>query len=113
VENSTNIFMDSQPKFKQIINHLFKKPLHQVSPHLQRMLFRLQKYDLAIRYVKGKHLYVADTLSRAHQHDAVEDIDSEEIQLAMHSLLNDLLITERRLVDIQQAINHEQSLYAN
>ena len=27
---------------------IFKKPLHQVSPHLQRMLLHLQKYDLAI-----------------------------------------------------------------
>ena len=89
---------------------IFKKPLHQVSPRLQRMLLRLQKYDLAIRYVKGKHLYVADTLSRAHQHDAVEDIDSEEIQLAMHSLINDLPITEGRLADIQQATNDDPQL---
>ena len=34
---------------------IFKKPLHQVSPRLQRMLLRLQKYDLTIQYVKGKH----------------------------------------------------------
>ena len=55
---------------------IFKKPLHQVSPRLQRMLLCLQKYDLTIQYVKGKHLYVADTLSRAHQHDSVEGRDS-------------------------------------
>ena len=65
------------------------------------MLLCLQKYDLAIRYVKGKYLYVADTLSRAHQQDSVEDIDSEEIQLAVHTLISNLPITEARLVDIQ------------
>ena len=89
---------------------IFKKPLHQVSPRLQRMLLRLQKYDLAIRYVKGRYLYVADTLSRAHQQDSVEDIDSEEIQLAVHTLINNLPITEARLVDIQQATDQDSQL---
>ena len=94
---------------------IYKKPLYQVSLCLQRMLLRLQKYDLAIQYVKRKHLYAADTLSRVHQHAAFEDIDSEEIQLAMHSLLNDLPITEGRLSDIQQAkmTTHSCSAYAN
>ena len=74
------------------------------------MLLRLQKYDLAIRYVKGRYLYVADTLSRAHQQDSVEDIDSEEIQLAVHTLINNLPITEARLVDIQQATDQDPQL---
>ena len=60
--------------------------------------------------MKGKHLYIADTLSRAHQRNSVEDIDSEEIQLAVHSLLNDLLVTEGRLADIQQATNNDPQL---
>ena len=63
-----------------------------------------------MRKVNTCMYYVADTLSRAHQSDAVEDIDSEEIQLAMHSLLNDLPITEGRLVDIQQATNDDPQL---
>ena len=56
------------------------------------------------------HLYIADMLSRAHQHDSVEHIDSEEIQLAVHSLLNDLPVTEGRLADIQQATNDDPQL---
>ena len=31
---------------------IFKKSLHQVSPRLQRMLLRLQRYELDIKYVK-------------------------------------------------------------
>ena len=42
------------------------KPLHKVSPRLQRMRLKLQKYDLAVQYTKGKELYIADTLSRAY-----------------------------------------------
>ena len=84
--------------------------LQEASPRLQRMLLRLQKYDITIRYVKGKHLYIADTLSRAHQCDSDEDIDSTEIHLAVHNLLHDLPITEERLADIQQATNEDSQL---
>ena len=31
-----------------------------------RMLLQLQKYSLVVRYKKGKLMYLADTLSRAH-----------------------------------------------
>ena len=56
------------------------------------MLLCLQKYNLDIHYIKGKYLHVADTLSRAHQQNTVEDIDNEEIQLAVHTLIDNLLI---------------------
>lgn len=42
-----------------------KKPLGEVPPHIQRLKLRLQKYDLALEFKPGKHLIVADTLSRA------------------------------------------------
>lgn len=40
------------------------KPFHTVSARLQRMMLRLQKFNLTLVYKKGKHLYIADTLSR-------------------------------------------------
>ena len=54
----TRVHSDHKP-----LEIIFKKSLHQASPTLQRMLLRLQKYDLDIKYVRGKHLHVADTLS--------------------------------------------------
>ena len=42
-----------------------EKPLFKIPPRLQRMRLRLQKYDIKVRYVSGKFLYIADTLSRA------------------------------------------------
>jgi len=39
------------------------KPLHKVSPILQRMLLKLQKYDLELHYMKGKELHLADALN--------------------------------------------------
>ena len=45
---------------------IFKKPLGNVTPRMQRMLLRLQRYELDERFVSGKYMYVADTLSRAY-----------------------------------------------
>ena len=47
------------------LENIFKKPLFKVPPRLQRTRLRFQKYDIKVRYVPGKFLYFADTLSRA------------------------------------------------
>ncbi|KAK5868036.1 hypothetical protein PBY51_012483 [Eleginops maclovinus] len=39
--------------------------MHTAPARLQRMLLRLQSYDISLVYKKGKYMYVADTLSRA------------------------------------------------
>ena len=41
------------------------KPLDRAPQRLQRMLLRLQKFDLKIKYKKGQYMFLADTLSRA------------------------------------------------
>lgn len=43
------------------------KPLDKAPKRLQRMLLRLQKYSLQVQYKRGAHMYLADTLSRAHR----------------------------------------------
>ena len=41
-----------------------RKPLTAAPPRLQRMLLRLEPYDVTIRYCPGKDVPVADCLSR-------------------------------------------------
>ena len=101
----TNVQTDHKP-----IEVIFKKPLNQISPRLQRMMLRLQKYDLDVKYVKGKYLHVVDALSRAHMDDATEDIDSKEVQLLMHTLVSNLPISETRLADIRAAMIQDAQL---
>ena len=48
---------------------IFLKPLHKASPRLQMMMMKMMKYSLEVRYTPGSHMYIADTLSRAHLQD--------------------------------------------
>ncbi len=55
--------------FRVISDHkplemIIQKPLKSAPPRLQRMLLRLQPYDLTIRYRPGKEVPVPDALSR-------------------------------------------------
>lgn len=43
---------------------IFKKPLAQIPPRIQRMVLKVQKYDLRVHYKKGRELWIADTLGR-------------------------------------------------
>ena len=61
IYGTTKVQSDHKP-----LETIFTKPLCSVPPRLQRMLLRLQKYDLSVKYISGKLLYVADTLSRVH-----------------------------------------------
>ena len=45
---------------------IVRKPLKAAPQRLQRMLLRLQKYNLALKYKKGQDMFLADTLSRAY-----------------------------------------------
>ena len=45
---------------------IIEKSLSQVPVRIQRLLLRLQRYDVTLTYKPGKELYIADTLSRAY-----------------------------------------------
>ena len=64
---------------------IFKKSIHQAFPRLQRLLIWLQRYHIGeIKHVPGKHLYLADTLSRAYLSDEPScQADLEDEQVAM------------------------------
>ena len=86
----TNVQSDHKP-----LESIMNKPLSQVSPRLQRMLLKLQRYNLAVKYTRGKEMHIADALSRAHL-NITEKNDSEEIELAIHTLTKHLPVSEAR-----------------
>ena len=49
----------------QPLESIFKKNLAAAPARLQRMLLRLQRYNLSVSYICGSHMFLADALSRA------------------------------------------------
>ena len=45
---------------------IMKKTMDKIPPRLHRMMIILQPYDLQMKYISGKYLYLADTLSRVY-----------------------------------------------
>ena len=56
-----HVEMDHKP-----LEAIVRKPLNAAPQRLQRMLLRLQKYNLELKYKKGQDMFLADTLSRAY-----------------------------------------------
>ena len=70
-----NFTVQSDHKPLEII-HL--QSMHNMPPHLQRMLLQLQKYDMEIKYKPGSEMLLADALSRCPARY------SQEIKLNLH-----------------------------
>ena len=66
---------------------------------LQRMLLRLQKYDINLIYKPGKELKIADTSSRAQLAEAAEEIREEQMQSQIHLVYANLPISDQEVKD--------------
>ena len=62
---------------------IYEKPLYRATPHLQRMLMKLQRYDLRIVYIPGKEMYISDTLSRAFLSDNNDELIDDEFDASL------------------------------
>ena len=61
---------------------IFQKSLHSAPKRLQRMLLRLQKFNLHVKYLPGSQMYIADMLSRAYlrvDHSKDENVPEYQI----------------------------------
>lgn len=77
-----------------------KKPLHAAPARLQRMLLRLQKYDICLQFQPGSLMHVSDALSRLHGQN--EDDISKEWDWQIHSVVQNLPISDTRLEQVRQ-----------
>jgi hypothetical protein len=85
---------------------LWKKPVANAPPRIQRWMIRLQKYDVHIKYVRGKEMHIADALSRAPvgQVEGMNDVNQ-----VVH-VIEHLPVTPRRLADFQAATSEDKTL---
>ena len=105
------------------LESILKKSLLSAPKRLQRMMLRLQKFNLDVTYKKGSELYLADTLSRAFlpertkQEGSVDDILSvdnyrgdAEKEVESIDMLHYLSVTEDTLNLIKQATEEDNRM---
>lgn len=85
-----------------------KKPLYKAPKRLQRMLLKMQLYDVTIVYRSGKSMQLADTLSRAYLSAKYENICSNDTEIV--NMIKQLPISEPRTLEIRQHTDCDQTL---
>jgi len=108
------------------LESIMKKSLLSAPKRLQRMLLRLQRYDLHVVYKKGTEMYLADTLSRAYLEKAernnvndgsevlaVDDFRSKTEQEAEHiDMIKFLPLRDPTIQDIKNHTEADPDLQA-
>ena len=72
-------------------------------PRLQRLMLTLQPYDLAVSYVPGNYMYLADTLSLAYIEGEPETPLDEEMSRVVHSLIENTTVSAAKMDEICEA----------
>ncbi|XP_014678509.1 PREDICTED: uncharacterized protein K02A2.6-like [Priapulus caudatus] len=89
---------------------IFAKSLADCPPRIQRLKLRLQKYDLKITYTPGKHMYAADTLSRAYMKDTGNSDIDIEVQAYIDGVKSTTSVSESRMKEIQDEMQKDADL---
>lgn len=95
------------------LESLFKKSLCTTTPRLQRMLMRLLKYNLEVRYTPGKQMYVADTLSRAYVHGEPTEVEKDiasDICVMVNTVLFEFPASNKRLDELRAETERDTEL---
>ena len=87
---------------------LFKKLLFQAPQRLQRMMLRLQCYDLQVEYEPGKNLLIADTLSRAPE-ESTETAANTKDECEVLTIEN-MPVSEEKLEQCKDATRKDLTL---
>ena len=90
---------------------LFTKSLCDCPLRVQRLLIRVQRYDLKVSYTPGTYMYTADTLSRAVDPHAEKDSSREEdIQAYVNTVLTSMPVSSNRKKKIATETKNDETL---
>ena len=105
--SEVTIISDHKP-----LESIMKKPLSKAPARLQRMLLRLQRYNINLLYKPGRDMIFADTLSRAHLKKVGEEINEEEINAQINMICSNTASDEktRKIQEMTQKDNVPQQL---
>ena len=90
---------------------ILKKPIARASPRIQRMMIRLQRYQINVKYVPGRFMYLADTLSRAYNPKQEEANDLHaEMEVMVHTLGENMSAIRRDQIQTATAADETMSI---
>ena len=98
--------MERSLQYSKPLEAILKKEITKVTSRLQRMILKLIKYDFKVTYTPGKHMYVADTLSRAYLKDPVSD--DPELESVVHSVSKHLAVTPEKREVFQEETKEDK-----
>ncbi|XP_030849528.1 uncharacterized protein K02A2.6-like [Strongylocentrotus purpuratus] len=87
-----------------------RKPLASTPKRLQRLLLRMQQYNVEIFYKPGRKMYLADTLSRAYLPNSEQSPTEKEVE-SIH-MLEDIAVSQKTLALIRIETQQDESLQA-
>ncbi|XP_045458516.1 uncharacterized protein K02A2.6-like [Melitaea cinxia] len=92
------------------LESIVKKPLMSIPARLQRMLLRIQGYDLVVRYVPGKYMYIADMLSRAALPDLYSSKIHDKVVCQVGMVVEGMPISNDKLTLVKRETKHDLEL---
>ena len=90
---------------KPLVPLLSSKHLDSLPPRVLRFRLRLDRFDFSIQHTPGKHMYTADTLSRAPLPNKGDTSLEELAELAMDACITQLPASHSTLSDLEEAQN--------
>ena len=87
------------------LQSIFQKPISLAPARLQRMLLRISKYDIHVKYVGSKSVLLADTLSRLVEPDNAREIPGLDVSIAQV-----LKVEPNRLESLQEETKGDSML---
>ena len=80
---------------------IIKKNLNEMSPRIQRMMMKMQRYDFELIYTPGKHLILADALSRAPTKNSVSTTE-DDVQAHVNMVSGTLPVSDTKTMQIAE-----------
>ena len=89
---------------------ILKKPVTKASPRVERMMLRLQRYDINVKYLPGNQMFLADTLSRAYIKGVPDRELENDIEVMVHALVRDLPATPTKIKMVRESTESDETL---
>ena len=91
---------------------ILRKPIGSAPPRLQRMMLQLQRYNLNVKYLPGKLMYAADTLSRAYIEGESDCGAPDDANVMVHILGNELdsELGAQSMTNVREATAQDKTL---